>query len=188
MLLNMCVLAVVFCVSHQLSAQVEGGVHTPLQKTRTTNALSVSAPTQEWLGSYLEWTHHHPGVIKRDASGSPVSLVLEMPYLELFSPSGVRLYHGKTSEGNAAFIDSIQSQLPHLTAVADSDSRPTLQEYLGMFSELQPYKDQIMQHPMYTLFSVSYSDSSMCKAQVDAIRRIAPSASLRIIEIWLVRH
>lgn len=188
MFLKACVLAVFVCASHQLTAQVKGGVHTPLQKPRTASAISVNAPSQEWIGGYLEWTHHHPGVIKRDASGSPVSLVLEMPYLELFSPSGVRLYHGKTSEGNAAFIDSIQSQLPHLTAVADSDPRPSLQEYLDMFSELRPYRDQITQHPMYTLFSVSYNDSSMCKAQVDAIRRIAPSASLRIIEIWLVRH
>jgi hypothetical protein len=72
----------------------------------------VDVPTQEWLHNYLG-TYSHPEVMKHDDASSGATLKLEMPYLELFSPTGVSLYRGGNDDDNAAFIRSCNMIFHH---------------------------------------------------------------------------
>jgi hypothetical protein len=129
---------------------------------------------------YLRWEHKHPEATQ---NGKP--LMLAMPSIDLYSPSGVSLHHGADSEKNAAFLRA----LPRTLREARTDEvRPSLKEAIEMFAELKAQEAGLLSDKEYTVFAVTYPDSGLCKAQNDAIEKLrgrAHQLGVRILEVRL---
>jgi len=150
--------------------------------------ISVGATTQEWLDSYLDWTHRHPEVMKRKAgSDSPEPLTLEMPYVALFSPDGIPLYYGGGNDENLTFLRDLQVSVPSRTLIKNSNLRPSLEEYIAMLPELRPFRSQIRDGKKSVLFVVTYRDKPFCKRQNDALDLLGKQSRVRIVEVDLHR-
>lgn len=151
-----------------------------------TSVIAVDTQMHEWLNAYLDWAHHHPSVLKRDASGDRTPLSLEMPYIELFDSTGKPLYRGGNDKQNAAFIDSLQHEIPSKSTIVADRERPSLQEYLDMLSGLRSYEARVLADKKPVLFAVTYRDNAMCKEQNAAIDVLKRQNNIQIVEIDLI--
>jgi hypothetical protein len=145
--------------------------------------VSVSTPEAAMRNQYLVWADKHPSVWQK----SP-TLVISVPFISLYSPTGVSVYYGTDSKTNTAFIRALAHNVPPATNASIDTLRPTLKEYMDMVAELQPYERLFSTKRAYTLFAVSYDASACCKAQNEAIRYIKNRGSridLRVIEVRL---
>lgn len=151
------------------------------------NPIVVKVAVQDWLTSYLDWTHNHPGTLKQDAEGSYEPLTLPMPYIELFSPSGESLYRGGSDKENAAFLDGIKHDFPPRSSPEQASLKPSLSDLLAMVSELKPYRSELLQDKRYKLFAITYLDKPICHDQNEAMQRLTKRADLQVIEMDLQR-
>jgi|SRR5581483_1239304 len=145
--------------------------------------FTVNAPIKNLLEGYHTWTHRRLG------SASPDMIKTYMPFIDVYSPSGVSIYHGIGSAKNAAFIHALPGNIPHGKA-AQTDARPTLQEAIDMFPELATYKIKPDSGNIYTIFAVTFPDNEQCKAQneaMDQFKARAQSAGLRVIEVKILK-
>jgi hypothetical protein len=173
--------------------------------TATATVLTVEAPLQELMQGYLGWMHRHPeathqtqplipapaqGLPNRDseAASEVVPLLIRMPSIDLYAPSGVSLYHGTDSEKNAAFIRALPRGIPQGNTATTDEVRPTLQEAMEMLVELKPYETTPLAQKGYTVFALTYPDTARCKPQNEAIQELESRAQrigIRVIEIRL---
>ena len=149
--------------------------------------VSVNVPIGEWLDSYLAWAHRHPELMHRDkTSGSVDPMMMEMPYLEFFSPDGRPLYRGGNDAQNAIFLHSLQNATPSRALTQMSSEKPTLKEYLEMAKELKPYEQQLLTGKQSTIFAITYRNKALCKSQNEAMRQMKiHHPNIRIIEVAL---
>jgi hypothetical protein len=123
------------------------------QKGATKSAITiVDARFQELAQGYMQWRHRHPeatrqapqeipdprqDVPRRDpaSDSQPPPLIVRMPSIDLYSPSGFSVYHGAVSKENAAFIIALPRDIPRGDATTPHEVRPTLQEAVEMFPE-----------------------------------------------------
>jgi hypothetical protein len=164
--------------------------------------VTVDVPTDELLLGYLRLEQQHPGVIPQPqhplipapqqgalhsqsaATHSEAPPALKIPSLDLYSASGVSVYHDTDSEKNAAFIRG----LPRSIRQAKTDEvRPTLREAMEMFTELKPYEAAPVSKHEYTVFVLTVPDKASCKAQNEAIQELTSRVGLdiRVIEVRL---
>ena len=154
--------------------------------------VSIKAPVYELLKGYQEWIPRHPDTVPKSMSSKPTlptpeapTFLLRMPSIDLYSPSGVSVYHDTNCEQNAAYIRSLQKT--HRSTGNNSEQRPTLREAIGMFKELADYRVE-SQVENYTLLAVTYPENVKCDAQDEAIQHIRSDAinyKIRIIQIQL---
>jgi hypothetical protein len=147
-------------------------------------ALTVNAPVKNLLEGYHSWTHRHLG------SASPNQIKTIMPFIDVYSPSGVSIYHGEGSAKNAAFIHALPGNIPNGKVAETNAARPTLQEAVDMFPELATYKIKPDPGNIYTIFAVTFPDCDPCKAQNDAmdqLRARAQNTGLRVIEVRILK-
>jgi hypothetical protein len=145
--------------------------------------LTVKAPIRNLLEGYHSWTHRQLG------SAAPNEIKTIMPFIDVYSPSGVSIYHGEGSAKNAAFIQALPGNIPHGKVVANA-ARPTLQEAINMFPELATYKIKPDPENIYTIFAVTFPDCDPCKPQNDAMDQLkarAQNAGLRVIEVKILK-
>jgi hypothetical protein len=146
--------------------------------------LTVNATLQNLYDGYHSWTHRHLG------SASPNVIKTFMPFIDVYSPSGVSIYHGEDSDKNATFIHALPSNIPHGNVVKTNAARPTLQEAIDMFPELATYKINSGPENVYTIFAVTFPDTERCKAQNDAMVQLkarAQNTALRVIEVRILK-
>lgn len=140
---------------------------------------TASTSVEEFTHAYLQWLKKHP-----DAIQSP-QIKLEMPALDLYSPSGVSVYYGTDSAKNAAFLRMLPKSIPRTGTTA---IRPSLREMLEMFSEFKTQEDALLADGRYTVFAVTYPDWGPCKEQNEEIARLrarAAQAGIRVLEVRL---
>lgn len=168
-----------------------------------TFVITVTAPLQELFTGYLQWAHDHPPVSAENqhlipsasrqlggsnhAASATTPLPVRMPSLDLYSSSGVSLYHGTNSEKNAAFIRALPGSISD-KGQSGTEIRPTLQEAVAMFQELKQYKVNDSSGPQYTIFELTYADTALCRAQNEATLELQARAKrlrIQVIEIEL---
>jgi hypothetical protein len=156
----------------------------PAQVTNNSPAIIfVDLSVNSWLDNYL---HLAKIKVKQDESGdSPMHLMLGMPYLELFSPTGESLYRGSNAEQNAAFLHDLQHAIPSRPVPSSSDWHPSLRDYVVIAPPLQSYQSQIFNSRQLTLLAVTYTDKPFCQAQNVALKQFATHPNIRIVEIIL---
>jgi hypothetical protein len=172
---------------------------------RSIAIVSVEALVNELLEGYHKWIVRHPEINPQtqtassrpaggaqsgatEASQSRGQLLIRTPSIDLYSPSGISLYHGTNCEENAAWIRALPRGIQTGGAAKTDGLRPTLQEAVEMFSELGPYKAVPMAKNEYTLFALANPSLTACKAQDEAIQQLkgsAPGTSIRVIEVRL---
>jgi hypothetical protein len=138
-----------------------------------------SVPTEQFMRSYLQWFGHH-----RDAASGGKLLKLDMPAIDLYSPSGESLYYGTNSSENAAFLDSLLKGIPN----QKSDVlRPSLKEAIEMVPEFEMRKDELLADKRYTVFAVTYPDSEDCQQQNRALAQLRAKrqGNVRVFEVRL---
>jgi hypothetical protein len=176
-------------------------------KRPTEKVVTIEASQDEVLRGYLEWVHRHPEVMQHKTSpivptarpqftGQPseaaadgvTPLLIGTPSIDLYSPSGVSLYHGTDSEKNGAFIRDLPRALQQRNTEKITEVRPTLQEAIEMFSELAPYRAASSAKNEYTIFALTFTDRPFCRSQNDAVEQLkgrARELGIRVIEIRL---
>jgi hypothetical protein len=146
----------------------------------TTPRNTVDASATELLDAYLQWMDHHPEAVPKGNT-----LKLDMPAIDLYSPTGVSLYYGVDSMKNAAFLRN----LPQGIKSAKTDAiRPSLKEAIEMFPALKAQESTLLADKRYTIFAVSYPNWEICKEQNEAVAKLrerAAQAKIRIIEVRL---
>ncbi|HEY1938732.1 MAG TPA: hypothetical protein VGJ33_12415 [Candidatus Angelobacter sp.] len=172
-------------ISAYIAAQ-SGAVQaqTTSYQQNTPAVLTVNAPVKTLLEGYHSWTHRRLG------SASPDMIKTYMPFIDVYSPSGVSIYHGIGSAKNAAFIHDFPSDIPHGNVTQTDSARPTLQEAIDMFPELATYKIKPDSGNIYTIFAVTFPDNDQCKAQNDAMDQLkarAQNTGLRVIEVKILK-
>jgi hypothetical protein len=140
----------------------------------------IEASVQELTAGFLKWEQHHPAAT---TPGKP--MMLAIPSIDLYSPSGVSLYHGGDSEKNASFIRDLPGNISHAKT---EEVRPSFQEALEMFEALKSQKALSPADHQYTVFALTYAGADFCKAQNDAIQQLRSRAGqigIRILEVRL---
>jgi hypothetical protein len=140
----------------------------------------IEASVQELTAGFLKWEQHYPGAT---TPGKP--MMIAIPSIDLYSPSGVSLYHGGDSEKNASFIRDLPGNIPHAKT---EEVRPSFQEALEMFDALKSQKALSPAGHQYTVFALTYAGADFCKAQNDAIQQLRSRAGqigIRILEVRL---
>jgi hypothetical protein len=142
--------------------------------------FTVSSPAEELSEGYLKWAVNHPRSVEAEAR-----IRILMPTLDLYSPSGVSLYHGEDSLANAAFIRTLPKGIGN---AKPATSRPSLKEAIEMFSELKAKEDALLADKSYTIFAITYPDWDRCMDQNAAVAELRGSkgrANIRVIEVRL---
>jgi hypothetical protein len=155
-----------------------------------TNAITVESSRSELEAGYLKWMHLHPEVMHKNGSDAsePEPLIIRMPSIDLYSPSGVSLYHGTSSKDNAVFLHDLPSNIHSLKAAMTTDIRPSIQEAMSIFPELEPYKAFVVAKNRYTVFAMSYPNASIFMEQnkaIEQLKRRAQQLNLIVIEVQL---
>jgi hypothetical protein len=140
----------------------------------------ANATVEELSGGYLKWIGAHPKAVPADKR-----LKVLVPILDLFSPSGISLYHGEDSVANAAFLRTFPKGMDGPKQVG---LRPSLKEAIEMFSELRSKEDALLADKRYTIFAITYLDWEPCKDQNEAVSKLRErkgQANMRVIEVRL---
>lgn len=154
----------------------------------TSVAITVDVPLGDWLERYRQWASRDRGASQGEATPPRTQqpVMLGMPYLEYFSPTGTSLYRGSTAEANAAFILDLQEHgAKQGKALTPDPSRPSLLEYFDLAPQLKQYERKVMSKNRFVLLSIVFPDKPFCKAQSDAIRQLRDQPNVQIIEIHL---
>jgi hypothetical protein len=169
----------------------------------STRVITVDVPISEAGNAFLAWLQLHPEAApqpkpiipapsqglqgpQKESGSKP--LMIQTPSIDLYSPSGVSLYHGTDSEKNAAFIRDLPRSIREVKRPETNDIRPTLKEIVEMFAELKPYEADILAGKQDTIFALTLFDTARCKAQNDAmqeLRRQPSEVGVRIVEVRL---
>lgn len=146
----------------------------------TSGVYIVNASVAELADGYNKWQGDHPNVVQAGKS-----LRVNMPIIDLYSTSGILLYHGEDSATNAAFLRTLPEGIGKAkTSVA----RPSLKEAIEMFPELKAQEDALLADKRYTIFAITYPDWDHCKDQNEAVAKLRENkaqANIRIIEVRL---
>lgn len=171
--------------------------------TTSTPVITVDVPISEAGDGFLAWLQLHPEaapqqkpIIPAPSQGpqgpqkEPGSkpLMIQTPSIDLYSPTGVSLYHGTNSEKNAALIRDLPRSIREVERPETTDIRPTLKEAVEMFAELKPYRADILAGKQDTIFALTLFDTARCKAQNDAMQELRKRPSeigVRIVEVRL---
>jgi hypothetical protein len=180
-------------------------VQAGLDERPTAAVVTIEASQDEVLRGYLQWLHRHPEVMRHVQPLIPVSppglssheseaahavepLLIGTPSIDLYSPLGISIYHGTDSDKNAAFIRALPRSIQQGSATKISEVRPTLQEAMEMFAELEPYVGPSLGKTEYTIFALTYADRPYCKTQNEAVEQLKTRArgiGIRVIEVRL---
>jgi hypothetical protein len=151
------------------------------KQTQGTHDFIVNASVEELAHGYLGWFSH-----QSNTSDDSKTHRIEMPSLDVYSPSGVSLYFGNDSTANATLIRKLPGSLPKQ---GTSVTRPSLTEFIDMFHELKPQKGQLLSEQRYTVFAVTYPNWGRCKEQNEAIAQLRERRqqipNIQIIEVRL---
>ena len=151
----------------------------PILAQSQTPTDTANASVEEFTHAYIQWLKQHPDAIK-----SP-QIKLDMPALDLYSPSGVSIYHGTNSAKNAAFLRTLPKSIPATSATV---IQPSLREMLEMFPQFKAQKDALLADGHYTVFAVTYPDWASCKEQNEEIAKLrarAAQTGIRVLEVRL---
>jgi hypothetical protein len=151
----------------------------PAAKTPRIENVAV-ASLDDLLNGYGDWSTHHPNVLPRD---KPFNL--EVPSVDLYSESGVSIYHGVDSEKNAAFLNALPQAIDQAKT---GEVRPSLKEAIEMFTDFKKQESVLLADKRYTIFALTYPDWGRCKAQNDAIQKLrerAQKIGIRVLEVRL---
>jgi hypothetical protein len=150
------------------------------KQTQSNNDFIANASVEELATGYLDWISRQP-----DAGGDSKPHRMEMPTLDVYSPTRVSLYFGANSAANADIIRKLPQEIPKQATVA----RPSLSEAIDMFHELKPQKEKILSGQEYTVFAVTYPNWDHCKEQNEAIAQLREHRqqmpNIRIVEVRL---
>ncbi len=161
--------------------------------SRTTNVISVQAQAKELAQGYLSWLHKHPELrpgsgsklAQEGKSGDPYNIA--WPTLDIYSRTGVSIFHGNDSDVNVKIIQ----RLPRVVPPPDNSQaakRPTLLDAIAMFPEVPQNSSFPPAHVQYTVFVITYTDRPACAAQdqaVQALKKRVDGSQIRIIEVRL---
>jgi hypothetical protein len=109
-------------------------------------------------------------------------------YLEIYSPSGISIFHGSDSDNNIKLLRSLPFVLPSTPSAATKLIRPTLGEVEAMFPEIQRAGVPDPSRGEYTVFAIYNPERSACAAQDAAIQELkkrVAGTKVRIVEVRL---
>jgi hypothetical protein len=156
------------------------------------NVITVESSVSEMMAGYLKWIHVHPEVMHVHGTGASNSdsepLIVKMPSIDLYSPTGVSLYHGTSSQGNALFLQDFPHNVHRLDAAKMTEIRPTIQEAMSICPELEPYKASIVGKKQYTIFAMTYPNAPIYEEQNKTVQQLksrAQQLGLIVIEVQL---
>lgn len=138
------------------------------------------ASVDDLLNGYDLWSSHHPNVLPHD---KPFNL--DVPSIDLYSPSGTSIYHGVDSEKNAAFLRALPGGIGLAKTI---EVRPSLKEAIEMFADFKVRGATLLADKRYTVFALTYPDWDRCKAQNDAMAKLrerADKIGVRVLEVRL---
>jgi len=162
----------------------------PQMKEPTQTApIFIDAATHQWLDGYLSWVHHNPkakSLLDSSTSSAP-TLMLNTPYLELFSPSGKSLYRGDDAKKNAVFIRTLEHGIPLSLSPLLSGDKPSIEDYVHIFPALRQYQTSIFSQKKYILFSITWPYKPDCMANNDALHEFESSDMSGGIQVIIVR-
>jgi len=144
------------------------------------NQTSItSMPYDNFVRAYLQWFGHHP-----EAVGGQKLIRMDMPAIDLYSPTGELLYHGTDSSENAAFLKSLLKEIP---GKKSNDVRPSLKEAIEMLPDFKKHEDELLSDKRYTVFAVTYPNDAECKRQNEAVAQLRTSgqSKIRVLEVRL---
>jgi hypothetical protein len=140
------------------------------------------ANRRELLDGYHMWQVRHP-----ETKSPTGSLVIHVPTIDLYSPTGEAVYHiDGDPTASAAFLKSLPTQLARYRTSKPNAPRPSLKEAIEMFSGLKGQENDLLTTGKYTIFALTFLQWDYAKAQNDAIndlRRRLKNANVQIIEI-----
>jgi hypothetical protein len=143
----------------------------------------TSMPSEIFIRAYIQWFIHHP-----EATSGKKLLKMDMPALDLYSPSGESLYYGTDSSENAAFLNSLSKEIPTRKSNA---IRPSLKEAIEMLPEFKMREAELLSDKRYTVFAVTYPNSEECKQQNEAVAKLLTSkgqSNIRVLEVRLTNE
>lgn len=157
---------------------------------RPAGVVAVDAPLHEILNGYVKWLKHHPEAIPHaqplipktpglDASPSQdvaSPLVIRIPSVALYSPSGISVYYDTNSDKNAAFLRALPSGTGDARQANTGAAEVTLREAIEMFAELKPYEGALLAEKRYTILALTCADNAgwgtRCKNQNEVIDQL----------------
>jgi hypothetical protein len=147
-------------------------------------AVMVDLPVQLWTDDYLAWMKQRVAKEHSDTGAAPV--MLGMPYLELFSPTGKSLYRGSAADKNASFLTRLSASSYTASGPGDlSEGHPGLADYFTFIGELRPFKQQVFVQKKMVLLAVTFPDKAFCKAQNEALLPFLHRQEFQVVEIKL---
>lgn len=167
-------------------AHSQVGLRSP-DRSPSASVVAVDISVDKWLEDYMGWTRHHPEIkVSASSTSDPEPVMLGMPYLELFSPTGASLYRGSNAAQNAFFLRALERKVPSRASVSvENGLHPTLKEYFDMIAELRPYQAEVRSKKCFIILAITYPDKSFCKVQNDALDKMKKTPNIRVIEVRL---
>jgi len=161
------------------------GIQAEANRGPASPVVSVNASEKSFGEGTLQWALAHRVVFQGKTATS-----VRVPYIDLYSPTGVSVYFEEDPTKNAAFLRALPGDLPQGSVAKTDKIRPTLQEAMGMVPELKPYEGGFLGGNEYTVFAVTFPDSTSarCKAQNEAVQKLKSRAGqirLHVIEVRL---
>ena len=135
----------------------------------------------DFLVTNSAWINGHRGDLGLKVLETSLTSV---PFIDLYSPSGISVFHGEDPTGNAAFLRALPSSAAGMKKAGSF--RPTLKEAIEMIPSLRAHEQRLLSGGKYTLFAVTYPNSRRCFPQnraVDELRLRAQKVGMRLIEV-----
>jgi len=145
----------------------------------------VDVPLHDWLDSYLAWMDHDPRLPHGKEQKNQLNI--KMPVLELFAPNHHPLYRVANAQQNAKFLARLRNATPLTAQDTIGQPSPSLQQYLDLVSQLQPYKAALLQAHRLTIVAVTYPDKPFCQPQNTALVQFETHAATRNIQVVEIR-
>lgn len=144
--------------------------------------LIISAKEMPVVASYNHWTKQHPELLQGNGP-----IVVSIPALYLFSPTGKLIHFGSSPELNVAFIRDLPDNVSRQSKDAIEHVQPNLTELIQMVAELRPHESIILNAKRFTLVSLTIPTLPSSRLQEDAIRlRLQKRhGNLNVIEVQL---
>jgi len=146
----------------------------------------IDIPIQERNEGYLDWLHDHKDVLRTLQLRDPgKAIILKIPELNLYSPTGKLLYNGTDAAKNAAFLKGLEGGMPKDSSVTDDGLHPSLADYLKIYPQLNSYKEAIAKEPRFTILAFTSKDFMICAPQNEAIASMPKGLDLRVLVVSL---
>jgi hypothetical protein len=179
-------LSVILATAQLLNAQASHGTTKPSNKVP--RVVYVETSVKSWTDGYASWIAARPDVVLALEKGSGGRINLKTPFLDYFASDGKSLYSNSSAAANIDFLRKLPQSGQKKSGSESDELQPTVGDFLGMFSKLNPYKAQILAHKSPVLLAVCKNDTPSCVDQNQALKEFkgrAATLGVQVVEVKL---